>query len=107
MNEVVAQLLGGDIDTVTLLLLFIVGILTKRFVPWWIHEDVVERLKKYEAVSPSLIESLNDLAELLDERDEDVVIRKARRLMIEKQKESHDELRTRPRTVPRTRKRTT
>ena len=70
------KFLNGDLDVVTLLFLFITGLLTKRFVPWWVHEEVLEKLKAYEDAAPELITDVRRLIELIDEDDEgDLVIR--------------------------------
>lgn len=65
MDAVIVQLLSGDFNTATLLILFIIGILTKRFVPWWIHEDVVKKLEEYEEASPELISEVRKLMDIM------------------------------------------
>lgn len=67
MNELITSLLTGELGATTLLLLFILGILTKRFVPWWIHEDVVKKLEEYESVAPGLVDEISELVDLLSD----------------------------------------
>lgn len=63
MDQLLVQLLSGELNTTTLLILFIIGILTKRFVPWWIHDDVVQELKKYEEDAPKLMDAVQELTD--------------------------------------------
>ena len=66
------QLLSdNDPTTVSLLILFILGLLTKRFVPWWVHEDAIRRLRVYEEAAPELITEVRRLMVLLDEANKD------------------------------------
>jgi hypothetical protein len=67
MDQLITSLLSGDLDAASLLLLFIVGILTKRFVPWWIHEEVLEKLDEYEKTAPALLDEVSLLIELINE----------------------------------------
>lgn len=63
MDQILVQILNGDLNTQALLILFIIGILTKRFVPWWVHDDVVQELKKYEEDAPQLMDAVQALTE--------------------------------------------
>ena len=62
-------LIGSGADVITLLLLFIVGLLTKRFVPWWVHEEALRKLREYEEAAPELITQVQRLVKALDEKD--------------------------------------
>lgn len=64
-DQIIVQLLSGEINSVALLILFIIGILTKRFVPWWVHEEVVKKLEEYEEASPELIEEVRKLMDIM------------------------------------------
>jgi hypothetical protein len=68
MDELIVKLLGGNLTAETLLLLFIVGILTKRFVPWWVYEEVVEELRKYEDDAPQLLDAVQELTDEVREQ---------------------------------------
>ena len=46
---------------VTLLVLFI----TKRIVPYWIHDEALERLKRYEEQTPVLLHEFRELSRLI------------------------------------------
>ncbi len=74
-------LIGNDTAVITMLLLFITGLLTKRFVPWWVHEDVLRKLEEYEEAAPELITEVQRLMSLLEENENDLprVVRRARR----------------------------
>lgn len=67
-------LIGNDTAVITMLLLFITAILTKRIVPWWVYEDVVKQLKEYEEAAPELITEVQQLITLLN-KEEKVVPR--------------------------------
>lgn len=67
MDKLVDAIINGDLDTASLLMLFIVGILTKRFVPWWVHEEVLEKLDEYEKVAPALLDEVSTLIDLLND----------------------------------------
>ena len=67
MDKLIESLVNGDLDTASLLMLFIVGILTKRFVPWWVHEEVLEKLEQYEEAAPALLEVVDQLNDLLND----------------------------------------
>lgn len=71
MEQAIATILSGDLDTASLLILFIIGILTKRFVPWWIHEEVVHKLDEYEEAAPALMDEVSHLIDLLTDNDLD------------------------------------
>lgn len=62
-------LIGSGADVITLLLLFIVGLLTKRFVPWWVHEEALRKLREYEEAAPELITQVQRLVKALDEKE--------------------------------------
>lgn len=71
MDSLIGTLISGELTTTTLLLLFVISLLTKRFVPWWIYEAMEERLKFYEKEAPSLIDEVQTLLdELNSEQDE-------------------------------------
>jgi hypothetical protein len=59
-------LIGNDTAVITLLLLFITALLTKRIVPWYVHQEALDKLKKYEDAAPGLIENMNRLMELYE-----------------------------------------
>ena len=61
---------GNSAAIVTMLLLFIAGLLTKRFVPWWVYEDVLKKLNEYQDAAPSLISEIRRLMILLDKQQE-------------------------------------
>jgi len=65
MDQLLTKIIAGDLDAASLLLLFIVGILTKRFVPLWIHEEALEKLEQYESTAPALLDEIGDLIELM------------------------------------------
>lgn len=67
MDKLVDAIINGDLDTASLLMLFIVGILTKRFVPWWVHEEVLEKLDEYEKAAPALLDEVSTLIDLLND----------------------------------------
>ncbi len=67
MDEIITQIVSGDLNVVSLLMLFILGILTKRFVPWWIHEEVLIKLKEYEDASPDLLVKIRELVEVVND----------------------------------------
>jgi hypothetical protein len=69
MDQLIASVMNGNFNSTSLLLLFIVGILTKRFVPWWIHEEVLDKLHEYEDAAPQLVEQVTDLIDLLNGGD--------------------------------------
>lgn len=60
-------LIGNDTAVITLLLLFIIGLLTKRFVPWWVHEEVLEKLSEYEKTAPELISEVQRLLNTIEQ----------------------------------------
>lgn len=60
------DLLASGSSTISLLLLFIIGLLTRRFVPWWVYEDALKKLEEYEREGPKLLEELRTL---LDEKN--------------------------------------
>lgn len=59
------KFISGDNEIVLMLLMFITGLLTKRFVPWWVYEDVLKKLEEYEKAAPELITETKRLMELL------------------------------------------
>lgn len=61
---------GNSSAVIVMLLLFIAGLLTKRFVPWWVYEDVLKKLKEYEDAAPSLISEIRRLMILLDNQQD-------------------------------------
>jgi hypothetical protein len=98
MEQAIIGILSGDLDSASLLMLFIVGILTKRFVPWWIHEEVVEKLQEYEDAAPALLEEVSILVEQIKEDSYYSDSIRARRTKI---KERQEDLRN---ALPRTRR---
>lgn len=72
MDQLITRILGGDLNATSLLMLFILGILTKRFVPWWIHEEVISKLKEYEEKAPALLEEVTTLIDLMSRHESDV-----------------------------------
>ena len=62
-------LIGNDTAVITMLLLFIAGLLTKRFVPWWVHEEALKKLKEYEEAAPEIISEVRRLLDALDEQE--------------------------------------
>ena len=80
MEQLIASLLTGDLSTTSLLILFILGLLTKRFVPWWIYEDMQEKLDLYEKEAPALIQDVKNLLETMEERELEGETQQARRL---------------------------
>jgi hypothetical protein len=87
-------LIGNDTAVITMLLLFITGLLTKRFVPWWVYEDVVKKLKEYEEAAPELITEVQRLMTLLEDT-ESIATPRARKVNPKRrrttQREGHDE----------------
>lgn len=67
MEQAVLEILGGELTTDMLLLLIILGFVTKRIVPWWVYETMEQKLKEHEATAPALIEAVEELIEAIDE----------------------------------------
>ena len=67
MQPLIDVIVSGDLNTTTLLLLFILGILTKRFVPWWVHEEALEKLEQYEQSAPELLDEIGTLIDILND----------------------------------------
>lgn len=65
-------LIGNDTAVITMLLLFITALLTKRVVPWWVYEDVLRQLQEYEEAAPELITEVKRLMTALEEREEEL-----------------------------------
>lgn len=65
MDQLIVKILSGELDAASLLILFIIGILTKRFVPWWIHEEALEKLEQYESTAPALLDEVGELIDLM------------------------------------------
>jgi hypothetical protein len=110
------ELLSKDVGVTSLLIFFIVGLLTKRFVPWWIYEEVLNKLKEYEQAAPALIEEMQKtMAMVRDPRNIEsinVVAPRAKRVEIEtrrrtpvKRKATDADLRRAARTLAKARKR--
>lgn len=75
-------LIGNGADVITLLMLFIVGLLTKRFVPWWVHEEALRKLQEYEETAPELISEVKHLVSMLESAEgaaERRVVRRVRK----------------------------
>lgn len=68
MESLFVTLLSGDLNVTTLLILFIVALLTKRFVPWWVYEAMEERLRLYEEEAPELIKEVKELLNAVDDK---------------------------------------
>lgn len=62
-------LVGNDTAVITMLLLFITALLTKRVVPWYVHEEALNKLKKYEDAAPGLISEVNRLMDVIDKQE--------------------------------------
>lgn len=95
MDQFITKIMAGDLDAASLLLLFIVGILTKRFVPWWIYEEALEKLEQYESTAPALLDDIGELIDLmqsqqgkdkLSERQRDVASSLGPRIALEQQR---------------------
>lgn len=67
--EVVTQILGGDASAASLLLIFIIMLLTKRVVPWYVHQEVLDKLAKYESTAPDLISEINALMDIVANKE--------------------------------------
>ena len=106
METILVELLSGKLDGATLLMAFIIGILTKRFVPWWIHEEALEKLAQYEDAAPALLEEVTRLIDTIN-NDPDAADKPAtqRRRVRERQEELHNVIRTRPKSLKTTRRR--
>lgn len=63
-------LIGNDTAVITLLLLFITALLTKRIVPWYVHQEALDKLKKYEDAAPGLIENIQRLMEIYEQEEQ-------------------------------------
>lgn len=67
--ELVKLILGGsDAPVVTMLLLFITALMTKRIVPWYVHEAALKKLQRYEDAAPDLISEINNLLDIVAEQ---------------------------------------
>lgn len=67
MESLIVSLLSGDLSVTTLLLLFIIAVLTKRFVPWWVYDSLVAELKVYKEQTPDLLDEIQHLFEVIKE----------------------------------------
>ena len=103
MEQIILEVLSGKLDGATLLMLFILGILTKRFVPWWIHEEALEKLKEYEDAAPALLDEVSTLIDLIND-DQQYTSRATTDRVQQRQERLHHAVRTRPRSVPRHRR---
>lgn len=65
MEQALISGLSGDLSAASLMFLFIVGLLTRRFVPWWVYEDVLTKLEEYEEAAPELLEQVDTLIDML------------------------------------------
>lgn len=61
------QLFSQDVSVVALLGAFIVGLLTKRFVPWWVYEEALKKLREYEETAPELIDEMQKMMAILED----------------------------------------
>lgn len=66
MEKAIETIISGDLNTASLLMLFIIGILTKRFVPWWVHEEALDKLDEYERTAPVLMDEVTTLIDILN-----------------------------------------
>lgn len=100
MEQLIIEVLQGNLDGATILFLFIIGILTKRFVPWWIHEEALEKLAEYEDAAPALLDEVSRLIDAIN-NDPDAVGKPMtqRRRVREKQDELSKVVRHRSRAV--------
>ena len=71
MESTIISLLGGELGVTTLLLLFIIGLLTKRFVPWWVYDAIVEELNVYQKEAPALLTEVHRLLKLVEQQDDE------------------------------------
>lgn len=69
MEQTIISLLGGELGVTSLLLLFIIGLLTKRFVPWWVYDAIVEELNVYKEEAPEFLREVHRLLELVEQQD--------------------------------------
>ena len=81
MDRLVETILNGDLNTTSLLLLFILGILTKRFVPWWVHEDALDKLEQYEQSAPELLDAIDTLTDVLNDPGVRAALRDKERIL--------------------------
>lgn len=84
-------LIGNGADVITLLMLFIVGLLTKRFVPWWVHEEALRKLQEYEETAPELISEVKHLVSMLESAEGAAERRVVRRVRKPAQKPRKDD----------------
>lgn len=89
MEAVLVSLLSGELSVTTLLLLFIIAILTKRFVPWWVYDALVAELKVYKEQAPDLIDEIQNMYQSMQEKEID---EKAALRILEKSFEVRKEL---------------
>jgi hypothetical protein len=106
MEQVIIELLGGKLDGATLLMLFIIGILTKRFVPWWVHEEALDKLAQYEDAAPALLDEVTRLIDTIN-NDPDAVGKPTtqRRRVRERQEKLQHVVRSSSRSSPPRRRR--
>jgi hypothetical protein len=71
MDPFFNSVLTEDTSVITLLILFIICLLTKRIVPWWIYDEVVKKLDDYEKSAPGLVDEVARLVEIIDNTYED------------------------------------
>lgn len=57
---------GKDTAVITMLLLFVTALLTKRVVPWYVYEDVLRKLTAYEELAPSLKAEIDRLIQIVE-----------------------------------------
>lgn len=70
MESLIVSLLSGELSVTTLLLLFIIAVLTKRFVPWWVYDSMVAELKVYKEQTPDLLDEIQNLFEVIQDEKE-------------------------------------
>lgn len=88
MESLIVSLLSGELSVTTLLLLFIIAVLTKRFVPWWVYDSLVAELKVYKEQTPDLLDEIQRLFEVIqDEKDKTEVAETLREKAVEARKE--------------------
>lgn len=57
-----------DVVVVFVLLGFVVLILTRRIIPWWVYERSWERLKQYQDNESKILKLITELLEIIDKK---------------------------------------
>lgn len=92
MESLILSLLSGELSVTTLLLLFIIAILTKRFVPWWVYDSLVAELEIYKKQAPALIDDIQELFSLIEDSHSPEHKKKVIKTMRDKAAETKKEL---------------